>query len=334
MAPEASATLLTQPLIRSTAAIWLVTVWRTKMVLELMRACKSLGIITVVVIWATASPALATQEMECSTYRYSAEEYWFWEGYLGFANVEEQGDEIFGRLLGDPSICFRVEVAELDDPAARTRGYKEAIEQWYLRIPDAADRWSDPDVVRAREALARLTGERFDQRADLKSWLAENNDYLLFSEEEGHLTVVKEAKKSGRPLVQAAGKISASQYWSLEGRGWILESFDRGDVLVLRAWIPPDQGGLLVKVNKAELDDRSSKEDGYRHAVGLMILDGVGLKGLSDAGFKKLATRLESITGESYSTASEWIEWWNRNKDDLVLSSDGHRLTVRSPKVQ
>jgi len=299
-----------------------------------MRACKSFAFgIAVGVTVSTATFALASQEVECTDTRtFDSEQYWFWEGYLGVTDIKKSSGEISGRLTLDPSICFRVEADTLDDPTARTRGYKEAVSQWFLRIPEAEDRWNEPDVVRAREAFARLTGRHFERRTDLANWSRENSNYLLFSEEEGHLIVVEEAKKSGRPVAQAALKIPAAEYWSLEGQGAIRESYDEGDHLILWVWIPPE-GEQLVQVAKSELEDRSSKEEGYRHALSLLILDGVGLEGLSEESVEKFMTRLESLTGESHSTPAEWIEWWKRNKDDLVLSSDGRRLTVRS-KVQ
>ena len=123
-----------------------------------MRVCKSSGIVVgLIVATMSRSPAARADEQlpECEEYRrFSAEDYWFWEGYLGFTDIKKSRGEISGRLTLDPSICFRVEADTLDDQAARPRGYKEAVSQWYLRIPEAEDRWNDPDVVRARERKA------------------------------------------------------------------------------------------------------------------------------------------------------------------------------------
>jgi hypothetical protein len=40
--------------------------------------------------------------------------------------------------------------------------------------------------------------------------------------------------------------------------------------------------------------------------------------------------RLKLLTGEKFDRPEQWLRWWVRNRDGLVLSGDGKRLIVES----
>ena len=260
--------------------------------------------------------------------QFSGSQYWFWEGYLGVTDVTDIDSERKGRLSNDPAICFRVPLTELDDHLARTRGYKESIVQWLERLPQEAGEWGK-DAQPARQKIRVLTGRDFSSLAEFQRWWEENNDYLLWSENAKQMVVDEQAKRTEVAIapLESVYDITPERYWLFEGMGWLGNITENGDHLMARAWSGDRE--ISVRVMKAALADRESKEKGYRSAVMDIIENRLMLTELGDESLKSLLPRLRELTGENFADRQSWIDWWNINKDSLVLSENGRHLVVR-----
>jgi hypothetical protein len=262
--------------------------------------------------------------------QFSAHEYWFWQGYLGVEKILEKGDALQGRLSSDPTVCFEVKLRDLGDPAAHALGSKMAIEEWFNRIPLDPKAWdSDPEVAFARKRLKEITGLSFESREALKNWWVANQDYLIWSNEESRLVVSEQAKAARSPVLDVFEDIEASEYWFLAARDWISKARKEGEFLLAEAWYPP-HGSKRVRVKLGSLDDRRAKEKGMQLAVRNLILDGISLPELGDEGRQEILRRLRKLTGLNFKESKEWIEWWEKNQDKLVLSKDEKHLVVNA----
>lgn len=256
--------------------------------------------------------------------------YWFWDGYLGFTEVADRAGLREGRLLVDRATCFRIELASLEEPSARTQGYKRAIREWFKLVPLEAQAWiSDTAVLLIRRRLEDLTGQPFPRREDWKRWWVENADFLEWSEDAGRLVVVEDAKREGRRITAEIRQIDAVEYWFLHGLDRLKDVREMEGTLRATAWVPPE-GDREVRVGASEVLDLAAKQQGYRLALRNLVLDGIAIPGLSERSREELVAKLRRMTDLDLSSSQEWIAWWNENKDNLILSEDSERLVVRT----
>lgn len=262
---------------------------------------------------------------------FSAEEYWFWEGYLGVEILSEDEEFLEGRLRHDRSICFSVERAILEGSLEKTKGYKRAVEEWFNRIPIEPDNWIDEDAVdilQGRQRIEAITGIAFPSRSGWARWWNENQDYLLWSDEENRLVIVEKAKQARAPMVEDFEDIDAVEYWLLRARNWISELQEQDDYITGLAWIPPE-GDRKVRIHKNLISNRDDKEKGYLLAVRQIILDGVALSGLTDEELDELVGQLQGLTGERFHGKQAWLDWWRLNENNLELSQNGTKLVLK-----
>lgn len=266
---------------------------------------------------------------ECQTVReLSGVNYWLWEGYVGAEDVVDDGVTLTGRVSSDPDICFRVSRLALEEPLARTHGYKLAVMEWFKQLPREAERWeTDPEGYTARQHLKILTGQDFASQEQWTKWWMENNEYLLWSDAVGHLIIDEEAKRAQTPVLEP-GEITATQYWFWQARDWLKDIREEDAFIRGQGWT--EHGYQKFRISKGALTDRTAKEAGYKEAVKGYILGGVALPELKDAALEKFMARLRDLTGESFQKREEWMEWWNEHKDRLVLSTDGQRLVAEA----
>jgi len=269
-------------------------------------------------------------DIECREVReFSGVNYWFWQGYLGVADVIDNGVALTGRLSHEPGICFQVLRSELHEPFVRTRGYKLAVLEWFKRLPIEPEQWeTDPAGRTAQQHLRILTRQDFSSREQWTRWWVENNDYLLWSDAAGHLIVDEKAKLAKSPIAEEIGEITATQYWFWQARDWLKDTREDGAFIRGQGWT--EHGYQKFRIPKGALTDRTAKEEGYKEAVKGYILGGVALPELKDAALEQFMARLRDLTGESYQKREEWVEWWNEHKDHLVLSTDGQRLVAEA----
>lgn len=271
----------------------------------------------------------AVNDRECQTVReLSGVNYWLWEGYGGVEDVVDDGVMLTGRVSSTPDICFRVARLALEEPLARTHGYKLAIMEWFKRLPREPAKWeTDPESHTARQHLKILTAQDFPSQEQWTKWWEENNDYLLWSDAAGHLIIDEEAKRAQTPVLEP-GEIPATQYWFWQARDWLKDIHEDGAFIRGQGWT--EHGYQKFRIPKGALTDRAAKEEGYKEAVRGYILGGVTLPELKGAALEKFMVRLRDLTGESFQKREEWVEWWNEHKDRLVLSADGQRLVAEA----
>jgi hypothetical protein len=257
-----------------------------------------------------------------------ATQYWFWNGYFGVTEITDLGNERIGRAVVDPGICFRVLRARLDDPNAKTRGYRLAVEELLKWVTDESPpEGEESNSSMAREQLSEITGQRFRAVEEWVSWWATNQDFVWWSEGDDRLVVDAGARRTGTPLLDDVMVLTAEEYWFYEGRGWmsnpqIAGEFVRGAVLM-----PPQLYNFSIRAD--ELDDIDSKRAGYTRAVQSLIFDGLLSPELQGTDQESVITLLSELTGQSFDSRNAWIRWWDRNHRSLQLTPEGDRLAVQ-----
>ena len=280
-------------------------------------------------VWLTALPASAQDEdvvyPPCREVRsVDAMEYWFWDAYFGHVDVHDFTHERWGRLGVEPTICFRIALVVIDNPRLRTAGYRQAVTellQW------AQSDGNDESSERIFEQLERITGEEFDSRAEWAEWWAESEPFVTWSAEEERLVVVEDAQQAGEVVHEDALLLEAEEYWFYDGRGWIAEGETVGEQVYGTVLIPPHD--FNFRIATSDLQDRGAKERGYRRALDNLFVDGLLLPDLGAARHTSIIERLAELTGDSRTDRDAWIDWWNQNRQRLVLSPAGDRLVVR-----
>jgi len=253
-----------------------------------------------------------------------ATQYWFWDGYFGLNDTHDLDGERWGRLGVDSTICFRISLALIDDPQQKTTGYRQAVSELLKWVAPTSD---SPSSALARVHLLRLTGQDFNTRGEWLSWWEQNRAFVLWSEDEGRLEVVSEALEAGAVISDDAVVLDAEEYWFYAGRGWILDEAPVGDYVVGSLRIPPH--GFEFRASAAALNDRTAKESGYRRAVDNLVADGLLAEQVEGSDRESIIARLAALTGLSLADRQSWINWWNENRERLVLSRDGENLVVR-----
>jgi hypothetical protein len=279
---------------------------------------------------AAVSAGMSSAQPKCQETRsFTAERYWFWHAYLGVTAVVDNDAVRRGRLVFKPSICFQVDRESLEDELARTHGYKEAFQEWLKRIPGDSAQWPEDneEAMVARRPLQNIAGREFAAPRDVKQWWIENHDYLVWSGEAGHLVVDESAKRDKTPVAKQVPEVSAIEYWSFAASGALRDSFEKDGFLYMTAWIPPE-GEQEFRTKKSGLADRHAKLAGFRHALAVLVLDGVAIKQIRGPALEKRMERLRDLTALPFQNREQWISWFERNKNNLELSADGTHLIV------
>jgi hypothetical protein len=257
-----------------------------------------------------------------------ATQYWFWSGYFGVTEITDLGNERIGRVVVDPNICFRVLRTGLDDPSAKTRGYRLAVEELLKWVTDEPPpEGEDSNSSMARERLTEITGQRFREAEAWVSWWNTNRDFLWWSQSEERLLVDVEARRAGTPLLDDVVVLSAEEYWFYEARGWMSSAQVAGEYVRGAVLMPPQLYNFRIRAE--ELEDTEAKRAGYTRAVQNLIFDGLlspELQGTDQASVNAL---LFNLTGQRFDNRNAWIRWWDRNHLSLQLTPGGERLAVQ-----
>ena len=260
-----------------------------------------------------------------------ATQYWFWDAYFGVVDIEDFPYDRWGRLAIEPTVCLRIRLAALDDAGHRTAGYRQAVPELLKWVAEGEpDGFPDPDSSLARQHLERITGRKFDTRRQWIDWWSENQPFVLWSEDSGHLEVVEDAREAGESLGNDSLVLDAEGYWFYAGRGWLSERSSGDDFLFGSVRVPPH--GYSFRVPLSELSDRSAKERGYRRALENLVVDGLMHPELGGASLDSVIKQMSALTGQSFVERSDWIRWWTLYRTRLVLSADGQHLIPRSSR--
>jgi hypothetical protein len=234
-----------------------------------------------------------------------------------------------GRFKSTPEVCFRAMLGE-DALLKKTRGYKIAIEKW-MSLHELAFRpenWKTEMNIRKR--IFELTGQLFQNKAELKRWWKENEKYLIWSESSNKLVVDPKAKVKKRPVSEnPREEIKEEYYWYIKAKEHFFDEWQDEAWIYGQAFIEDAHSVIFnAKIHASAKKDRKAKKNGFTTLVGEYAYY------YNDGGSPKLVAasifyRLKKITGVDFKSMKKLKKWWNQNKDHLALSEDGERLIVR-----
>jgi hypothetical protein len=124
---------------------------------------------------------------------------------------------------------------------------------------------------------------------------------------------------------EEAAELDAATYWTYEGLGAVSREKDGHGERRGRYELPLRSGRFRVSL--AALEDREARFQGYLAATQQLVLY---LTAGPSALRSTALARLRLLTTESFETPEQWLLWWVRNRDALVLSGDGRRLLTES----
>jgi hypothetical protein len=269
-----------------------------------------------------------------SVQRLSAEHYWKLVLVTGVAGERDEGEIRRGHLEGAPETCFEVPRRGLDSVDARTKGYLEGLTSFLDALPLDPAHWRPlPEALTYLQKASRITGIAFvpasATAADVEAggtrfqeWWVANRGKLVWSDESGKLMVDGEAAPD---FDEEAAELDAATYWTYEGLGAVSKEKD-GHGERRGSYELPLRSGRF-RVSLAALEDREARLQGYLAATQQLVLY---LTETASALRSTALARLRVVTTESFQTPEQWLLWWVRNRDALVLSSDGRRLLTES----
>jgi hypothetical protein len=281
-------------------------------------------------------PAVARGQVCRSVQELSAEQYWKLVLVTGVAGERDEGEIRRGHFEGAPGTCFEVPRRRLDSVDARTKGYLEGLASFLYALPVDPAHWRPlPEALMYLQKASRITGIAFvpasATAADVEAggirfqeWLVANRSKLVWSDEAGKLMVDSEAAPD---FDAEAAELDAATYWTYEGLGVVSREKDGHGERRGRYELPLRSGRFRVPL--AVLEDREARFQGYLAATQQLVLYLTETAGPSALRNVALA-RLRLVTTESFATPEQWLIWWVRNRDGLVLSSDGRRLLTES----
>ena len=276
----------------------------------------------------------------------STKRLWFKEAHFEYIDIEMRRGKptVFASLRKDPSFCYQVigfnhgyykDNTELPYPwkvNMKTRGYLDAIEKWiYWKPLDYTPKdWPQGKTIRQR--IQKLTHISFKDRNELKQWFEENKYYVNWIEEKGYLVVDLEAKKARKKFHKFwTSKLKPVSYWTLTLRGFMDDQWQTDKAIRGEAH-ERESGFIDLEFPLTAPKDMAAKKEGYkiflRHSIeGLKR----SLSSKEKFHYKSKVYFIETLnnaTGLMFDTREEWIEWYEKNKDNLVFSKDGKRMIV------
>ena len=303
------------------------------------RRAERAAVFGVAVLAAVAARPGAAAAAECtSVQKLSPEQYWTMELVVGMSEERDLGEVRRGHLAGQPGTCFEAPLRRLASVDARTRGYVEGLFSFLRSLPVDPAQWKDsPESLSYLQKASRVTGIAFvpaeatpaDVEAGSRAfqkWMHDNRAKLTWSADAGKLIVDPEAGP-GREDVEAE-EIDATSYWTYEALGALSEVRDGPVERRGRYDLASNDGRFRVPL--AGLADREARFAGYRDAVEQLVLGLAGQTGADESLRGPLVARLKQLTGENLDRPEQWLRWWVRNRDSLMLSGDGRRLITES----
>jgi hypothetical protein len=136
--------------------------------------------------------------------------------------------------------------------------------------------------------------------------------------------------------------LDGEEYWKIFFDGFLSEVVQTEEYICARFSFQgedaPYSYNILASIK--EVENRKKKERGLLKGIKNLFESYDFLKHLKDDNkpvwsqimeqFSELfIPNLEKVTGLKYKIADEWFDWWETNKDQLVLSEDGKYLIVR-----
>ncbi len=267
----------------------------------------------VVCLSATSPGTLGWRGIGCTVYGpITAEEYWFWDGYKGFARRDDQDRSSSGALAVDPKVCFSVADRQANSERVRSSGYVYAVDTWMSLLD--ADAW---DTARGREIRRELAQfiPRRSSYEELSAWWREHRAFMTWTGSGRTLSVDTTAQARGPSLHPDRDElqVTALEYFSnVLGSGW-----GRTDAM------PPglDSGNtrrgtsyLNARIFSNAVRDRESKQRAFT------LLASSRIEVLTGEHARKVRQRLRELTTHDFDTEAEARDWMSR--PDAVLGDN------------
>ncbi|MCH7498702.1 MAG: hypothetical protein IH886_01610 [Nitrospinae bacterium] len=147
-------------------------------------------------------------------------------------------------------------------------------------------------------------------------------------------------KQCPDPSIMYEMTISGQKYWEWFAGG-IISDLIQGDKYICGIYSQMFEHGphtFNFLVSKIEAGDYQKKETGFIKGITYLFRqydhllaskNEVVLSIVYKEFSEKFAPEAEIITGLKFDTAEEWFDWWETNKNRLVLSEDGKHLVVK-----
>jgi hypothetical protein len=259
--------------------------------------------------------------------RLSGREYWFYELAFGMEGVSQTPEVVTGKSLGPPpfDFCFEARRSEVEDGLNRTNGYIEAIGRLARDLTEEPKAWdTDSRSLEVRSKIEAVAGRKFKTPDDFGKWYGDR-DFLHWSPTRGALLLDEQAKRERRRITELdVGELTSASYWSLEASGYISESSRDGEFLRGVYWDGFED--RRFRIPASTLTDRVAREAGYRKAARILTSQLERAKAPDPGWLEKKLKQCSSLTGRSFKTSEEWVQWCEVNCDRLRLSPDGLSL--------
>jgi len=318
-------------------------------------------------LFATSPVQLGWNGVGCAQWQSSQPyEYWFWKGYKGVSREVLNEDPIIFRPAVNPNFCITVPAQKLRDRESIDRGYRLAARTWiYLIDPD---QWESESTRVMRDGVARLIGHDFSSYEELTSWWEQNSEFLTWSDEDHWLEIHKTdwqiAHPNARSLPPEESVVERIRnrgpvwfYWSdfqvndvglfgsatfdREAKLRGLKLFVADSIEVLTGDRQRRTREYLLRLTGKEYTTEGEWY-GALHAVRFndprynesqkatgMVAD-LCLRPQSGIHCPVAALKvLKELTGNTFDSPEQWVQWWRNNARRIELSRDGRTLLTR-----
>jgi hypothetical protein len=303
-------------------------------------------LIIILILFSTNITVFGAQEKECKVYReISGANYWYWDAYLGVVNIVDTKDVRTGRLNNKhDNSCFTTSLIEINDQLNRLIGYKTAVSELFKLHGGTVEvlklyKWEkrgekyitalEQKIFNIESKITSLLGADITIDDQGEKWWHENQDYMYLSEDKQKLLLDSVAKKQKKPIHETnpEREISAEDFWIYS----VSPAYEQTKITdkYIHGRVMTEHSPYKFRVQKFKLNDRKTKENVYKTILENEIMYFKNARESKQHSYLKYATaRLKNVTGLDYTDSQTWINWWEKNKDKLVLSKDGTVLVV------
>lgn len=268
------------------------------------------------------------------------------QGYLNDRWTYIDSDVQRTWYIPNSDYCKKFPLKYINDPRNRLIGYKFAIRELIRRLSSSEQdleytKWDKPEesfiatkqqeILEIKSKIMALMEMEIADFDEFTKWWNKNEDYIYLSNDKTKLLFDAEAKKQKKPIheMNPEHEISAEEYWKHSvqpnyGQRKISDKYIHG-------YLQFHHGQKRIRVEKSQINDPKTKEKAYKSILenqikALMVAR--EMKRQIHIGYALIP--MLKVTGLDYKDSEQWIKWWQKNKDNLVLSEDGSRLVVKT----
>ncbi len=142
------------------------------------------------------------------------------------------------------------------------------------------------------------------------------------------------SKKPEKPLDQNACGRNREPYHIKEFWNYYIQDLmyvsEKHDDMVCVYYKSKSGSRAHYYISRGDFENRKVKENSYREFLSFNFSHFKRYPKYLEEYFSHERLNLMRVTGLSYKTAEEWVTWWEKNKENLVLSEDGKHLLVKA----